>query len=141
LPDSLVDRIASDPGLRQILTVARSWGVSPRRFLQGWEPTRTVVFERNDAREIVTARITSESEWDEDSRQLVLAFAEYEARLCPNCGGDQNETTDKENDGRYQVTKTLCYRCVDLAIMQQASTHSHKESLLWGAHLPNLEID
>jgi hypothetical protein len=95
------------------LKLARAWGVSPRRFL-GWEPVQTVVFRRNDAGQVVAAEITVESEWDDESRELAFALEDYEARLCPGCGDDLEETTKTENHEAYEPLPVIvCFRCVE----------------------------
>jgi hypothetical protein len=80
----------------------------------GWEPKRTVVFGRNAAGQIVTAKITTEAEWDDESRELAFAVEDYEARLCSGCGDDLEETTKIENEEGYEPLPALiCWRCVE----------------------------
>lgn len=96
-----------------MLQAARAWGVSPRRFL-GWEPERTTVWQYSDAGRIGRTVETMEPEWSEEDRELALALAEYEALLCPGCGGDLEETTKKENEEGYEPLPALiCWKCVE----------------------------
>jgi hypothetical protein len=129
---SFADRIRDDRDpLRQMLQAARTWGVSPRRFL-GWEPARTTVYEHNSAGRVVRATVTTESEWSDEDREMVSALAEYEAGLCGGCRDELRVTTDPENEGRYVGKPAIrCHRCT--ASLEAASVYEsapHSEALM-----------
>lgn len=82
-----------------------------------------------DGRLTVSAA-TTEAEWDDDSRGLALALAEYEAGLCPSCFQPLAETTDPAHEGRYHTGPAIrCHRCT---ATEQAS-HIYAESPAPGA--------
>lgn len=108
--DLIVQRVRDDAGLRAVLKTARTWGISPRRFM-GWEPRQTFaqVYE-NDR--LVRAVVTTEIEWDDDSRNLAMAFAVYESDLCPGCSQPMSETTLAENEGAFIPGPAIrCHWC------------------------------
>jgi hypothetical protein len=108
--DEAFNRVSRDAGLRAVLKTARAWGVSPRRFL-GWEPTRTLTHVYTDGR-IGRTIENVETEWDEDNRDLAVAYAMWEADLCPGCQRPMAETMSAENEGRYVASAPLrCHSC------------------------------
>lgn len=110
MPDEMLDRVSNDAGLRAILKTARAWGVSPRRFL-GWEPARTITHVYAHGC-LVRSVEQLEPEWDEESRDLAIAFAMFEADLCPGCNSPLSETLDAENEGRYRASAPVrCHSC------------------------------
>lgn len=126
---------AADPQLREELLAARAWGVSHRRFC-GWEPRRVTTFEYDDAGRVVRSVTVTEPEWDDEQRELVYALAQYEASLCPGCGGDLAETTSPEAEYGYtRAGPERCYRCQMLAMYQEADGEAktpQPDSLLYG---------
>lgn len=108
--DSVYERVRDDAGLRAVLKAARTWGISPRRFL-GWEPivTHGHVY---DCGRLVRTVVTTEVEWDEENRNLAMALAMYEADLCPGCSQPMSETTKRENEGLYVAERAIrCHWC------------------------------
>lgn len=116
----------ADPVHRAILMTARSWGVSPSRFL-GDEPI--TVYTYSDAGQIVSSQ--PGPQWHEDDRDAALALAEYEAGLCPGCAAPLAETTAPENENRYRTTAMLCHRCVASDIASNSfHAHPHPSALM-----------
>ena len=104
------DRISQDAGLRAVLKTARAWGVSPRRFL-GWEPTRihTHVYANGS---LIRTVESVEDEWDDENRDLAIAYAMWEADLCPGCQRLMSETTKASNEGLYVASTAIrCHAC------------------------------
>jgi hypothetical protein len=96
------------------------------------------VYEYDEAGRMVASR--PEPEWDDQERGWMLALADLEAGECHGCGGDLEETTDPENDGRYAVgTPIRCHKCTALAIAKENHAKQgevrHPEALMWPASL------
>lgn len=110
MDDDVFDRVSKDAGLRAVLKAARAWGVSPRRFL-GWEPARmfTHIYEGG----VLVRTIEGvEEEWDEENRDLVIAYAMWESDLCPGCQRPMSETMAAENEGLYIASAAVrCHSC------------------------------
>lgn len=85
---------------------------------------------------------TREAEWNEEQRGFVLAYLTYEAQVCHGCGGWLPETTNGDNDGRYQVgTPGRCYRCTAIHKKQEGyEKQSPRELVLWPAELKRKEV-
>jgi hypothetical protein len=110
MADDMFDRVSNDPGLRALLKTARAWGVSPRRFL-GWEPARTFTHVYDNGVLIRTVE-TREEEWDEETRDLAIAFAMWESDLCPGCNSPMTETLASDNEGLYVADAPMrCHSC------------------------------
>ncbi|PSK96702.1 hypothetical protein CLV30_12584 [Haloactinopolyspora alba] len=64
---------------------------------------------------------TTEAEWDDDQRSLMLALAEYRDGACPcGCGGRAAETLDPANEDRYTSDPpTRCHRRTALLRAQE----------------------
>lgn len=121
--EQALDMVKSDPSLRAVIKTARSYGISPRRFL-GWEPAWT---ERGGVSR-------PEPEWDEDSRLLALAFVAWESALCSGCGRPLEECTDAESEDRYRVPAPLrCHACAARSMVSKmyADADPHPETLLF----------
>lgn len=85
--------------------------MSWRRW-NGWEPARATTYEHDDGGRLAAALITTEPEWDEESRGLAVALGEYEAGLCPSCRHPLAETTDPAHEERYVAGDAIrCHRC------------------------------
>jgi predicted RNA-binding Zn-ribbon protein involved in translation (DUF1610 family) len=107
-----------DPLLR-ILRAAKSWGGQPpTRFLLVPPPPKVTTYQHDSAGRVVRAETV---EWTSRDVELALALEEYEAALCPGCGGDLDETIKRENEFRYTAESDLCHRCVALDL--EARTH------------------
>jgi hypothetical protein len=124
-PDAL-ERLRNDPGLRAVVETARAWGVSPRRF-SGWEPAVTVTPLQGGG-----WRVVREPEWDDESQELALALAAYEADLCPGCRQPLSETTLPEREGRYKAQLAVrCHRCTASSIGADVYAETpHAQALL-----------
>ncbi len=129
--------VAGDPELRAELEAARAWGVSWRRWC-GWEPTRTTTYEYDPDGRLVRAVTTTEAEWDDEQRAAAYALRDYEAGLCPGCGGVLAETTRPENEFRYKELETArCHRCVGTEVVQASyEGDPHLSALLFHIGLP-----
>jgi len=82
---------------------------------------------------------TREPEWDEDTRNLVLALDR--APLCPACGGPAELCQDIANQDHWRVQPPIrCHRSTALRQAQRALTEETNpvlEALLWRA--PDLD--
>lgn len=77
----------------------------------GWEPRRTYSHTYENGRLIRTVEI-SETDWDDESRDLAMALAIYEADQCPGCAQPLAETTKPENEGLYVAGAAIrCHYC------------------------------
>ncbi len=105
-PQDPVARIAGDRALRDVITTARAWGVSPSRFLG--RPVRTDYVLDEHGRVIGSV---TDPDWTDDDRDLALALLAYEASLCGGCGHPLAETTRPEAEDTYQGDLIRCHRC------------------------------
>lgn len=126
MSDDPLERVKHDPGLRAVLTAARAWGVSPRRFL-GWEPTVHVTPQIRGG-----WTLKADPEWDEESQALAVALAAYEADLCPGCQQPLSETTLPEREGQYVAQLAVrCHRCTASSIgAEKYADTPHAQALL-----------
>ncbi len=87
------------------------------------------VTETFDADGVLTGRSVTrrQAEWDEESRNLLLALLEYEAGLCPGCGHPLAETTNPLMEGRYLYDGFVeCFHCLATAVGSEKATKDHK---------------
>ncbi len=126
------ERVASDPLLRQAIEAARSWGVSPSRFLGAETTTR----HEYDVGHRLARSVTS-PEWTPEDRDLVFALMAWEAQLCPGCQHPLAETLKPENEERYVAAPAMrCHRCTAVAINQEKNEGKpHPSALLLSVHL------
>lgn len=117
----------SDPGHRAALIAARSWGVSPSRFL-GEEPV--TVFTHTEYGQMVSSQ--PGPEWTDDDRDAAIALMTWESTLCPGCRQPLEETTKAENETRYRTELPIrCHYCTASEIGQEsAQSHPHPGALL-----------
>lgn len=125
--DDAFELIRKDPYLRAVVKVARSYGISPKRFM-GWEP------------KVYTSPgvMRQEEEWDEETRLLALAYEAWETSLCSGCGHLLSECTDIENEGLYRVgAPTRCHACTakQIAAEMYQKEAPQPEALLFGVSL------
>ena len=96
----------------------------------GWEPLRTTTTDERGVQRTVT-----EPEWDEESRDEMLALAAWEDSRCPICGGPAEECQSPEGERRFQgVPPVRCHR-TDAIIRYQdrAGAYERPSALLWRA--------
>lgn len=100
--------------------------MSWRRW-NGWEPARITRYDYDEDSRLVAAITEVEPEWDEESRGMALALAEYEAGLCPSCRHPLAETTDIRHEDRYVAEPAVrCHRCT--ATEQASKTYEGSPS-------------
>jgi hypothetical protein len=118
------------PRHRDILTVARTWGVSPSQFM-GAEQTARLVFPDGRTAQLVTA-----SPWTEQDRWAAMQLADYEAALCPGCRQPLAETSNNEHEYQYKVgTAIRCHRCTAAAVASEQHDQPHPEAVLFPIEL------
>lgn len=80
----------------------------------------------------------TESEWDAEQQDWMLALAEYEASLCPGCGLPFEETADPKNQDRYVTGPPVrCHACTALGVAHERYKDSpHPHALV---HIPELK--
>lgn len=134
--EDYLEQITTDATLRAVLRAARSWGVSPGRFL-GNEPARTYTLERDDVGRVARIVEHTDPEWDGQSRELALALEAYEVGLCSGCRQPLSETTDPAAEGRYvSDPPILCHACTALSIgAEPYQEHAHAQALRFGVRL------
>jgi hypothetical protein len=116
---------ATDPQLRELLMIARSWGVSPSRFA-GREPQRVTVHEYDSGGALIRSVETTEPEWTHEDRVLATQLHEYESALCRGCGNPLHETTAPENEFAYKAMDPIrCHRCT----VSQVAGEKYQESV------------
>jgi hypothetical protein len=105
--------------LRAESHAAYKLGISHKRFV-GWEPRRvTTVTEWTEEgwpRQWITE---TEAEWDEEERELRLAYLADQADTCSGCGHPLEESTSNEADpnnpdGKYLYQPSnplICFSC------------------------------
>jgi hypothetical protein len=128
------DELEVNPQLRDLLTVARSWGVSPSRFA-GIEPVRRTVYTYGHDGQLLSSVTTTDPEWTEEDREMALRLFEYEKSLCGGCGHPLSETTDPHNEFAYGPASPpiRCHRCTAVEI----ESDRHQEKPHPGAlHIP-----
>lgn len=115
---------AEHPVDRAVLETARSWGVSPSRFLG--EPKEDVtVYTRNDNGEIVRSSTFKAREWTDDDVEGALSLHKWESGLCPGCKKPMSECMAPENEFRYEATDPVrCHACTT----RSAASEGYRES-------------
>lgn len=67
-------------------------------------------------------------EWDDTERGWMTALAEYEADICPGCGGLLSETTHPDSDGAYVIEPAArCHKCTVLTIARHNIAESNPQ--------------
>ena len=71
-----------------------------------------------------------EPEWTEQDLAEVLAYADYEAGLCPGgCGHLLSDTTTHEDDGpEFDATATTCRACAARLEAQRAKADNNPDA-------------
>lgn len=104
-------QVRANRGLRDLLRVARAWGVPPSRVLGG--RTVDVVVECDPAGRPIR-HVTLP--WDVSDVAFALALEQVEAGTCDGCGHPLAETTNPLNEGRYKADLPVrCHACTELA--------------------------
>lgn len=96
-----MERLVRDAAERNLLTTARSLQISKKRLL-GWEPTETQEYVYDDSGRVASVTVRREPEWDDVSREEMLALTEYEAGIC-SCGFHESLTRDKSNVFSFEL--------------------------------------
>ena len=96
----------------------------------GWEPLRTTTTDEHGVQRTVT-----EPEWDEESRDEMLALAAWEDSRCPACGGPADECQTPEAEFRFQGAPPVrCHRKdAILRYQDKAGNYERANALLWRA--------
>lgn len=104
----------SDPHDRAILSVARTWGVSPSRFMGESKPQLVQHIPNGDS------IITETEEWTFDDRQAAMDLAVYESECCSGCGQPLAETSDPDKEFGYiaELPPVRCHRCTASELAQ-----------------------
>jgi hypothetical protein len=91
---------------RALLIVARSWGVSPSRFMNEAKPQ--LIRTNSNGDQVVS----SVEEWTLDDRQAALDLYIWESECCPGCGYPLSETSLPEHEFAYKGGLAVrCFRC------------------------------
>lgn len=102
---------ANDPLERAVLETARSWGVSPSRFMGEPKVSKTVYTYDLSGR-MVAAETTEAPEWTQDDVNGAFSLQQYEAGLCPTCKHPMAETADPAHEFAYHAELPIrCHRC------------------------------
>lgn len=75
------------------------------------------------------------SPWTAGDRALLLAYADYETKLCPGCGHPKAEAWHTDNDGFYEADEPItCHACTAQARAAAESAKDFKPVEYLGAH-------
>lgn len=131
--EEIAFEVKTDLELRKLLQAARSWGVSPRRFLGLWEPALVTVYERDQAGRVIrTQQRYASPEWNDLDRAYSLALDVYEAGLCDGCGYPLDETTKAEHTEAYVAKPPIrCHRCTAQIQAAEAQERPQMDALRW----------
>lgn len=110
----------------------------------GWEPTTTTthVLRRRGWRFTVVSTTTTETEWDEESYKLMVAYEAFEADRCAGCGQPLSESASPDADpsswdAPYKYVADLplqCFSCLSISQAQEPYKDAeHLHSLQWTA--------
>jgi hypothetical protein len=133
--------LAEDPGLRAAVAAARAWGVSPSRWA-GRPVVERTTYEYDEAGRLTSAVTVRDPDWMDDDRDLAFSLLSWEAQSCPGCGGNLTETGAPEAEDAYEVSATLCHRCVAIEQKQhQHRDHPHAGALAMATRLRRPEPD
>jgi hypothetical protein len=130
--EEALQQVRADPGLRELLRAARSWGVPPSRMLG--RRTAGLVIERDEAGRQVRHMIPP---WPLADVALALALEQFDAETCSGCGHPLSETTDPRNEGRYRTDLPVrCHACTALAYgAEPYQQNPHPHALRFGVRL------
>jgi hypothetical protein len=122
---------AENPVDRAVLETARSWGVSPSRFLG--EPKEDVtVYTRNETGDVVRSSTFKAREWTDEDVESALSLHKYENSLCPGCKKPMAECMAPENEFRYEAEKPVrCHACTTRASASEGYRESPHPSALF----------
>lgn len=113
---------------------ARTLGISLKEF-EGWTPQVTTTIERGFFGRVKSTVTTTESPWDDEQQDWMLALSHWEADRCPGCGGKWSETINPANEDAYMVDAAIrCHSCTAVAEAREKSTNPHPEALF---HIPS----
>lgn len=78
---------------------------------------------------------TTEPEWDDTERDMMLALALWEEQLCPVCGHPAEECQSAEAERRFRgAPPTRCYRTDAVLRYQEGQgTYLRPRALMWHA--------
>lgn len=67
----------------------------------------------------------------------MIALKDYEANLCPKCGGPVNECTDPRNEFRFKTDlPTRCHRTTSQLIAAEAAKDApHSRALMFATQM------
>lgn len=100
-----------------------------KRF-RGWEPSTETVYERDTRGRVVRAVTTVETEWDDEQSGWMLALADHEADLCPDCGQPRSEAMSPDAEGMYEVDGPYeDHACLALAVHMSRAEHKHPSAM------------
>lgn len=142
--EEIAERVSNDLEFRKLLQAARTWGVSPRRFLGTWEAALITVYNYDRGVLVSTEQRYASPEWTDEDRCLALALDLYESSLCDGCGHPLEETTKPEHYGAYQAKPPIrCHRCTEqLRAAEQYEDTPQSEALKFPIDLvPGLILD
>ncbi|GAA2860145.1 hypothetical protein GCM10020220_056620 [Nonomuraea rubra] len=96
----------------------------PRSVLLGRQRRSVTVYEYEDGR-LVRAVTTHDPEWTDEDLGYAKAHRRNEFDKCPGCGLPLSETTDPENEGRYEAPPPMrCHACTPLEHRKSEYTES-----------------
>jgi hypothetical protein len=120
--------LVRDAGYRRELETARSLNISRKRLL-GWEPTDVHTYTYDADGRVESVKVTRESEWDDESREEMLALAEYESEICA-CGFHSTLTKNKSNHFGFELdTCEVCAGREQYARMQAKDDAEEEKKL------------
>jgi hypothetical protein len=122
----IADALVIDGEQREVLTLARTLGVSAKRLL-GWEPTERHEHFDADGNLTGVTVVTREAEWDDFERERLIGLAVYERGVCA-CGFHESVASDRENHFTFEdSTCPVCRGAARYARMQAATDERQRD--------------
>lgn len=101
---------------RLTLKACEALGVSPSAFL-GRPAVTSYIYGEGDEKDRVVRTVVS-SQWTPEDQALMLAWTEYEASLCGQCGHPKATAwhPDNEDAGFEVVDEITCWACTAMQV-------------------------
>ncbi|MEV0382424.1 hypothetical protein [Nonomuraea sp. NPDC050643] len=94
-------------------------------MLLGRQRTSVTVREYDEAGRLVREVVTHDPEWTEEDLGYAKAHHRNELDKCPGCGLPLSETTNPDNEGRYEAPPPMrCHACTPLEHRKSEYTES-----------------
>lgn len=97
----------------------------PRSVLLGRQRRSAIEREYDDRGLLVREVVTHDAEWTQEDFAYARAQRYIELDQCPGCGLPLSETTDPDNEGKYEAPPPMrCHACTPLEHRKSEYTQS-----------------